>query len=360
MAIRIKEKRKSPYEVYYRNPYTGKQEAEAFATIEEAQKKDALIKFQLKFERSVFIREEKQEKNASHNPEIVDDFMYLFLFEKQYTGKSLAWQMDNTKKFLELFADYPLVKVGAEELKSLQASIQMAGVKGTTVRHRMNAVKRFFAWCHENGHLTEMPRFPKLPALDTEKFIPPTPQELERLLAVSPPHIQRVILLGSQFGMRVGSSELFRLRWEDVELARGVIRVPAAKKNKREPWREVPIRASILDILYAWKQKDEQEGQEYVVHYDGKPVQSIKTAWNKALHRAGIQRKIRPYDLRHAFATEAISAGADVGTVAKLMGHTTPTMVLTHYQHVMDKQKKATVESLPELNFSSLCMTGIV
>lgn len=66
------------------------------------------------------------------------------------------------------------------------------------------------------------------------------------------------------------------------------------------------------------------------------------------LIRAGITRRIRPYDLRHAFATEAIAAGADIGTVAKLMGHTDMNMILKHYQHVLSSQKRAAVEALPE------------
>ena len=37
----------------------------------------------------------------------------------------------------------------------------------------------------------------------------------------------------------------------------------------------------------------------------------------------------------------------DIGTVANLMGHRSPMMVLKHYQHVRDSQKKAAVEALP-------------
>lgn len=64
-----------------------------------------------------------------------------------------------------------------------------------------------------------------------------------------------------------------------------------------------------------------------------------------------ITRRIRPYDLRHTFATELIAAGTDIGTVAKLMGHSTPTMLLKHYQYVMDTQKRNAIEALPELLF---------
>ena len=71
-------------------------------------------------------------------------------------------------------------------------------------------------------------------------------------------------------------------------------------------------------------------------------------AWKGALKRAGITRRIRLYDLRHAFATEAIAGGADIGTVANLMGHSSATMILKHYQYVTDKQKLTAIEALPE------------
>ncbi|MBR5997969.1 MAG: tyrosine-type recombinase/integrase, partial [Deltaproteobacteria bacterium] len=74
-----------------------------------------------------------------------------------------------------------------------------------------------------------------------------------------------------------------------------------------------------------------------------------QTAWENTLKRAGITRRIRPYDLRHFFATQMIAAGVDLGTVAHLMGHTGTTMLLQHYQHVLSKQKKAAVEALPDV-----------
>ena len=77
-------------------------------------------------------------------------------------------------------------------------------------------------------------------------------------------------------------------------------------------------------------------------------MQSTKRAWATALRRAGITRKIRPYDLRHAFATEAIASGADVGTVAQIMENN-PKVLLDHYQHVVDARKRSVVEALPDI-----------
>ncbi len=79
------------------------------------------------------------------------------------------------------------------------------------------------------------------------------------------------------------------------------------------------------------------------------------TAWKAALRRAGITRHIRPYDLRHAFATEAIRAGADYGTVAVLMGHSSPVMVMRHYQHVCNEQKMEAIEAIPSATVRGAC-----
>ena len=59
-----------------------------------------------------------------------------------------------------------------------------------------------------------------------------------------------------------------------------------------------------------------------------------------------IDRKLRPTDLRHAFASNLLRNGKDIGTVAQLMGHSSPTMLLKHYQHVCTPQKREAIESL--------------
>ena len=104
-------------------------------------------------------------------------------------------------------------------------------------------------------------------------------------------------------------------------------------------------------IFQQWQLEDLEIGAQNLINFKGKKVFAIKTSWATMLKRSGITRRIRPYDLRHAFATEAIAAGTDIGTVARLMGHSSPNMILQHYQFVMDKQKRVAVEALPEVKY---------
>jgi len=91
--------------------------------------------------------------------------------------------------------------------------------------------------------------------------------------------------------------------------------------------------------MRSWHKNDSALGMDHSIHYRGQPVESIQTAWTATLRRLGITRRIRPYDLRHAFATEAIAAGIDVGTVAQLMGHD-PKMLFEDYPNACRRQAK--------------------
>jgi integrase len=75
----------------------------------------------------------------------------------------------------------------------------------------------------------------------------------------------------------------------------------------------------------------------------GKPLDlhNLRSRYFKpALTTAKITRKVRIYDLRHGFATAALEAGADVRTVADLMGHSSTRITQDVYQHVSDERKR--------------------
>ena len=150
-------------------------------------------------------------------------------------------------------------------------------------------------------------------------------------------------------GARIGPSELFRLRWSDVDVGTGVIRMPNAHKGAGEESRDVPIRDDVLGLLRRWHEEDRQTGCAYVIAYKGRPVRSISSGWHNALRRAGIARRIRPYDLRHAFASLALVYGADIKCVAETMGHKNITMLLSVYQHTHFEQRRQAVNAAPGL-----------
>ena len=354
MAIRERKGRKKPWEVYWNNPFTLKRESLYVETEEEAKKQDALKKYQLKYERDSFRNDDQKDVKKLHTLETA---YYEYLKEKKFSKESLKWQIGSMKIPLELIGSKPTNDITGSDLINVKRAMEIPSVLPITVRNRMSVLRTVLRWCYKNDLITKLPKFPELPQALYRPIIPPTDTELALMWQCSPPHIQRVIVVGAFLGVRVGPSELFKLRWEHVDFCRRIVLVPAAKKNLREPWREVPIRDSIVPLMQQWIHEDKKDGIEYLISYNGKPVSSIKNAWMTAQKRAKI-RKFTPYSLRHKFATDLLAAGVDPGTVAKLMGHTSTDMVFAHYQWVVTAQKRKAVECLPEMSFCSEYVAG--
>ncbi len=349
MAIRVQKGRKSPFVVYWLNPFTGRRESKACATRPEAEKLDDYVKYQLRHERETFRRQE-QETRQPAIVQTLESVMYLYLRARQLAVGNLAKTLDAIKEILATHGDTAIDTLDAGHLKAMQDAMTARLLSPATIHRRMGIVKAALRWAEAQGIVETVPRFPAVPTVRHTRIVPPTPEEVAALYAAASPPLQRVIVLGYYLGMRVGPSELLKLTWADIDLAAAVVRVPNADKGNADPWREVPITPDVAALLTRWHQEDTAAGIAHVVHQPGgKPVQSIKTAWRTAKRRAGITRRLRPYDLRHGFATQLIARGADVGTVAALMGHASPVMTLRHYQHVLTAQKQRAVEALPPL-----------
>ena len=110
-----------------------------------------------------------------------------------------------------------------------------------------------------------------------------------------------------------------------------------------------PLRQDVLRLLRRWEAEDAGNGCPWVIHYRGRPVRSISRAWHNTLRRAGIERRIRPYDLRHAFASRALDNAADLKCVAEVMGHANEKMIVRFYRHTSARQRRKAVNAAPSL-----------
>jgi integrase len=114
-------------------------------------------------------------------------------------------------------------------------------------------------------------------------------------------HLRWAILLSYYLGLRPGPVELLSLTWLAVNWETETIMMTSAHKGGPEK-RVVPLHPDLIGPLKSWYESDKNKGGP-IIHFRGRPVTDIRTAWRNALRRAGITRKLRLYDIRHAFAT---------------------------------------------------------
>ena len=140
-------------------------------------------------------------------------------------------------------------------------------------------------------------------------------------------------------GMRLG--EVLSLRWTEVDLGAGCVRLLDAKAGART----VPLGTPALALLAALDRTG-----DYVVHGpDAAAPLSANTfrhAWNRMRARANIP-DARPHDLRHSAATYAAQAGFNSFMVRDLLGHKTMSMASRYVERAIDPMR-ATADAFSE------------
>jgi integrase len=149
-------------------------------------------------------------------------------------------------------------------------------------------------------------------------------------------HVEPLVLLLLNTGMRFG--EATHLRFHDVNLRDRLITV-TGETAKSGRTRVIPMNLEAHRILSAFK----GSSSDYVFSGEaGKRLTTIKKAWKALLKAAGITG-FRLHDLRHSFASRVKRGGADLYTVQRLLGHSSP-MMTQRYAHLQPDDLRAAVE----------------
>ncbi|MBM3252801.1 MAG: hypothetical protein FJZ16_00920 [Candidatus Omnitrophica bacterium] len=162
-------------------------------------------------------------------------------------------------------------------------------------------------------------------------------EEIPILLNNCSTHIKPLVIVALNTGMR--KSELFNLKWQDIDCKRDTIQLLKTKNNKP---RHIPMNELVKTTLIAVRKHPESP---YVfTNRQGKPFVDIKRSFTTALKKSGI-KDFRFHDLRHTFASQLVMNGVDLNTVRELLGHSSLEMTL-RYAHLSPSHKKRAVDSL--------------
>ena len=156
-------------------------------------------------------------------------------------------------------------------------------------------------------------------------------------------------------GLRRG--ELLGLKWSDIDLEKGDLRVqrqigridgkiiemPLKTKNA---YRTLPLSADAINVLM--QQRRKTGNSEWVFPSPtGGPMSpdSVLHMLHRVLKRAGLP-KVRFHDLRHTFATLALQNGVDIKTVSGMLGHFSAGFTLDTYAHVTTSAKREAAKTM--------------
>ena len=156
-------------------------------------------------------------------------------------------------------------------------------------------------------------------------------------------------------GLRRG--ELLGLKWEDLNLEQGTLRVQRqvaridgevveAPLKTKNSYRTISLGGDAVGILN--EQRKKCGGSEYVFPSPtGGPISpdSVIQMLHRVLKRAGLP-KVRFHDLRHTFATVALQNGVDIKTVSGMLGHYSAGFTLDTYAHVTTAAQREAAKTM--------------
>ena len=122
-------------------------------------------------------------------------------------------------------------------------------------------------------------------------------------------------------------NEILELRWEDVDLDAGELRLPDGKTGPRL----VPLSEAAASVLSGLPRVGDSP---WVIggSKPGRHLAQLQPAWERVRKRAGLD-DVRIHDLRHSFASRALALGEGLPMIGKLLGHT-QVQTTSRYAHL--------------------------
>lgn len=256
------------------------------------------------------------------------------------------WLYDNSQ------ANRKLIEATHTDLLNFLASRVSAKVKASTTSRELSSLKRFYRFLLRQGKISTDPSL----NIETPKLLRHLPQslaekEVELLLSApdlnSPLGLRDRAMLEVLYASGLRVSELINLKYSQVGMDMGVVRVMG--KGRKE--RLAPLGEESME----WLNRYTAEARPILlsgivtdtVFVTARGAAMTRQAFWYLIKRhaqlVGINKKLSPHTLRHAFATHLLNHGADLRVVQLLLGHAdiSTTQIYTHIARERLKQLHA-------------------
>jgi integrase len=280
-----------------------------------------------------------------------DAFNHLAETDRRNRCRQLAWW--KRQLGIRPLADVTPPRI-ADCLRSLQQGDSPSGERvGPATRNRyLAALSAAFRWvmAPERGWTDTNParRLARLSEPDGRvRFL--SADECRDLLAAAKandsPRIHPLVVLALATGAR--ETELMRLRWTNVDLANGFLRI--TKTKNRDP-KTCPVRGLALETLRDWARSQVRTlGGDYVfgkpgVVYSPAGPHFPRKRWETVRDAAHLQ-DFRFHDLRHTTGSYLAMSGATEREIMEVLGHRTAVMA-RRYSHLSPQHVAGVVERM--------------
>ncbi len=214
-------------------------------------------------------------------------------------------------------------------------------MKRRTQNYYLIAVRAFLKYVRKRGIPSLSPETIELAKVPERSLDLITSAELDRLMKApdtsTPQGLRDRAILELLFSTGLRISELCNLSIDDIDLSRDEFSVRGKGDKIRVVFLSDDARGAIKEYLASRKDMDDALFVQYGkssknAEHLRLSVRAVQRMLKVYAAKAGITRKVTPHVIRHSFATDLLSNGADLRSVQALLGHANigTTQIYTH------------------------------
>lgn len=276
-------------------------------------------------------------------PTSVESFLEYLEVEKRVSPHTLIAYERDLQQFetwlQDTFDESDAAQARTVMIRDWVMDLSEAGLEPRSVNRKLSSLRSFYKYLLKAGIIEKSP-VQAVKSLKVPKRIVRT-VDVDDMDEILSPETYReeeegkrdrfMILTFYMTGVR--RSELIQLKWSDVDIASGKIKV-LGKRNKE---RIIPVGKEWLEAMSDYENHQGQSGvkSNYIFCDSKGEMLNPKLVYDRVVYYiskvSSIEKK-SPHVLRHTFATHLLSMGADLQTIKELLGHSSlaATQIYTH------------------------------
>lgn len=237
--------------------------------------------------------------------------------------------------------------LGHRDIRAYLADMRQARYSGPTVRRHLSALRGFYRWL-EREQICDVGTVEATVSPKSAKRLPKTMSNddvtilLNSCDLTSDEGLRDRAFLELLYATGARISELSRLDVADINMRSKTVLLFG--KGSKE--RLVPLYPLALDAVRAYlvharssllahaKNPSNDAQRALFVSTRGRRMSAdaLRVRFSRAVQLSGIQNDVSPHTMRHTYATELLSGGADLRSVQELLGHASleTTQIYTH------------------------------
>lgn len=298
-----------------------------------------------------------------------NEFMNMYVCKQLKPSTMISYADSFAIPEFKILDKYLLKDITPTLIQTIVNDLVELGLKKTTIRVRLRTLSSLFCYYKEKGYIENNPcqdvtisQFAK----PKDDIIALTEEESKAILNyVADTHWYLPMCLGLYTGMRKG--ECCRLRWENVDLDKGVIYIREnLVKNINKKWviTTPKTKSSIRDVIIPlplhkaleWQiERNKANGIEttpntrVLIRDNGKQVDCDNLKYKCRAISKALNIKFNYHKLRHTYATLLIEKGVNITDVSSLLGHSNTSITMDTYVNNTKNMRKKTINVLDTL-----------